>query len=116
MWQEGLSTLFRMGRGQQPYNKEAAERALARIAEIAAQLPPLWPPGSAASNPASRYASSPKVWETKADFDARLARLPTVVAENRAKAATGAEGAREAFQAVNTYCDSCHDVYRIRVR
>jgi cytochrome c556 len=116
MWREGLSALNRMGRGQEPYNRDLAERSLARVGEIARQLPPLWPAGSAGENAASRYASSPKVWENKADFDRRLAGLPTVIAENRGKALTGPEGARAAFETVNNYCDSCHEVYRVRVR
>lgn len=116
MWREGLSPINRMVRGQEPYDKGAVERSFARLTEIAAQLQPLWPPGSMVANPTTRYTSSPKVWENKADFDARLARLQTVVADNRARAATDLDGAKAAFDNVNNYCNGCHEVYQVRNR
>jgi cytochrome c556 len=116
MWVEGISTLLRMGRGQEPYDAGKADRALARVTELAQQIQPLWPAGSMVEKPTTQFASSPKVWETKGDFDARLARLTSVVAENREKAMSGPQGALTAFRAVNTYCDSCHEQYRMKMR
>jgi cytochrome c556 len=113
---EVLRPVTRIARGESPFNREVVEKSFDEAFEIARKLPPLWPPDSAPKNPTERYYSSPKIWENKADFDARMAKLPGVIAENRAKAVSGLDGLKAANQAIDDACDSCHERYRVRNR
>jgi cytochrome c556 len=46
MWKDGFAAPYRMWKGREPFDEGKAEAGLAKMAEIAAQLPPLWPPNS----------------------------------------------------------------------
>ena len=46
MWSEAFSVPFRMSRGQEPFDTTRVESSLAKMSDIVAQLPPLWPPTS----------------------------------------------------------------------
>ena len=116
IWREGLRPVALIARGENPFDQAVVEKSFANMSEIAKKLPPLWPPNSVSNNPEARYSSSPKVWENKKDFDAQLAKLPSVIAANREKAMSGPEGAKAAFKTVDDTCNACHDVYRLRIR
>ena len=56
---------------------------------------------------------APKIWMTKADFDAKAAEFGKVVAENHEKAKGSLEGLRVAIPAIGNVCDGCHKDYRL---
>src|SRR5262249_37210639 len=56
---------------------------------------------------------APKIWMTKADFDAKAAEFGKAVAENRDKAKTSVDGLRAAIPQVGNACDNCHKDYRL---
>ena len=70
MWKDGLAGPYRMANGREPFDQAKAEAGLAKMSEIAAKLPPLWPPNSKAVAPLPKYWSSSKIWDNKPDFDA----------------------------------------------
>jgi cytochrome c556 len=116
LWREGLRPVALMNRGEAPFDRDVVERSFSNMTEIAGKLPPLWPPNSVPKDPTARYYSSPKIWENKADFDARLAKLASVIAENRPLAVKDLAGAKSAFEAINQTCDGCHERYQARNR
>jgi cytochrome c556 len=116
LWREGLRPVARMARGEEPYNPEIVEKSYSRMSEIAARLPPLWPANSVPKNPTTRYSSSPKIWENKADFDALLAKMTSAIGETRKTAVSGPDGGKAAYQAVDQTCNTCHDRYQVRNR
>ncbi|MDP2356920.1 MAG: cytochrome c, partial [Beijerinckiaceae bacterium] len=61
-----------------------------------------------------RYASSPKVWENKADFERKLLESQSSLAGARAQSASGLEGLKAAWPQVDIACSACHESYRIR--
>jgi len=76
MWQDAFSVPYKMSRGQEPFDQAKVEASLEKMSGIASQLPPLWPPNSKPpANPDSKYSSSLKIWKSKPDFEAKLARL-----------------------------------------
>ena len=114
MWRDGFSSPFRMVRGQEPYDAAKVGAGFDKMAEIATKVAPLWPANSRPTNPTTDYYSSAKVWQTKSDFDARLAKFAKDVADNRAKATTNLDGLKAAFEVVNKNCDDCHEPYRVK--
>ncbi len=105
--QEQVRALTGMARGQVPFNAATAQAAFQRIAQNAQQIPGLFPPGSNRG----KTEALPTVWERKADFDARAAKL-----EQDAKAAeaglTDQAGLQAAVQRVGQNCGGCHESYR----
>jgi cytochrome c556 len=105
--QEQVRTLTGMARGQAPFNAAAAQAAFQRIEQNARQIPSLFPPGSHQG----KTDALPVVWERKADFDARAAKL-----EQDAKAVQGAitdqASLQPAIQRVGQNCGGCHETYR----
>lgn len=114
MWKEGFAGPYRMANGKQPFDRTKAEAGLAKMAEIVAHLPPLWPPDSKPpANPTSKYSSSTKIWDNKPDFDAKLAKLTKSIAEHKGKV-KDADGLKSAVREINQTCDNCHDSYQVR--
>jgi cytochrome c556 len=105
--QEQVRALTGMARGQAPFNAAAAQAALQRIAQNAQQIPALFPAGSHQG----KTAALPAIWERKADFDGRAAKL-----EQDAKAVqasiTDQTSLQAAIQRVGQNCAGCHEPYR----
>ena len=80
--------LNRMVRGQAPYDQAKVDAAFEQIVSSAKKIPTLFPdnakPGAKTSaSPEDKYSASPKVWENKADFEAKNADLVKVVSSVR---------------------------------
>lgn len=102
-----------MIKGEQPYNQATVDAAFAQMAAAVEKLPSLYVESTKGAPPSGRFGVSPKMWENKADFDAKIAAYGAAVAANKGKA-TSLEGLKEAHTAVVETCQSCHDSYRVR--
>jgi len=103
-----------MVRGQAPYDQAKVDDAFAKLAETAAKLPSIFPEsskGKVAAN--SNYYASDKVWENKADVEARIAKLAKDVADLRAKVRS-LDSLKAAYPTLNQNCNDCHRQYRAR--
>jgi cytochrome c556 len=100
--------LSQMARGRVPFDAAKADAAFAQFADTAAKLPGLFPDNSKTGD----TKASPKVWQTRADFDAKVADFAKVVAENRPKVKT-LDGVKASLPVVGKSCDNCHDTYRL---
>lgn len=102
-----------MIRGQTPFDAAKVDAAFAQWAETARKLPGLFPDNSKTGEK-TRAAS--KIWEAKADFDAKAAAFGKAVAENRDKGKASLEGLKAAMAPVGKACDNCHEDYRLSQR
>jgi cytochrome c556 len=105
--QEQMRLLTGMARGQTPFDAARAQAAFQTIERNAEQTPALFPQGSHQG----KTAALPVIWERKADFDARSAKLA-----QDAKAAqsriTDQAGLQTVIQSVGQSCGGCHETYR----
>lgn len=99
-----------MIRGQAPFDAAKVDAAFAQWADTAQKLPGLFPDNSKTGQ---KTRAAPKIWETKADFDAKSAAFGKAVAENRDKAKASVDGLKVAIGAVGKACDNCHEDYRL---
>ena len=114
MWKDGMAAPFRMSKGREPFDQQKAEAGFAKMEEIVVQLPPLWPPNSKPPvKPDTKYSSSPKIWDNKPDFDAKLAKLTQTIKDSRGKA-KNPESLQTIVNNVNDACNSCHESYQVR--
>ena len=112
MWKDGFRSPYMMANGKEPFDRAKAEAGLAKMAEIATQLSPLWPPDSKPVPPLPKYSSSSKIWDNKPDFDAKLAALTKAIADNRGKA-KDVDSVKGVVRDINQRCDNCHDSYQV---
>lgn len=106
-------TLNKMARGEIPYDQAKVDEAFAKLKEAAPKLAPLYVETAKGQAPDADYYASDKVWQNKADFDARLAKLVKDINENAPKA-TSLDGLKQARAAIVETCNSCHETYRVK--
>jgi cytochrome c556 len=110
---DGAKVLVAMMRGTSPYDASKVDPVFDQWAETAKKLPGLFPPDSKTGQ---KTRAAPKIWEAKADFDAKAAAFGKAVADNRDKAKSSLDGLKAAVTVVGKACDNCHDDYRLSQR
>jgi len=107
---DGARVAIAMTRGSEPFSAAKVDAAFAQWAETAQKLPGLFPDNSKTGG---NTRASPKVWQTKADFDAKAAEFGKAVADNREKAKASVDGLKAAIPVIGKTCDNCHADYRL---
>jgi cytochrome c556 len=115
MQDNGYSPLRDMAQGKRAFDNVAVQQAYSVMRTGLDKVTGLWPPKSP-SSPETRFGSSPKVWENKADFEARLNQARKIVAATQSQAETGIEGVKAALSQLDKGCGGCHEDYRVRQR
>jgi cytochrome c556 len=99
-----------MLKGDAPFDLTKAKAALASFEEAGEKAPALFPDNSKTGGDT---AALPKIWEDKADFDARLAKIAA-----DAKAAQGTvtdlDSFKSAWATIGKQCGGCHELYRAK--
>ena len=108
--EENAVIVVQMMRGQAPFDAAKVDAAFAQWADTAQKLPALFPDNSKSGQ---KTRAAPKIWTTKADFDAKAAAFGKVVADNRDKAKGSLDDLRAAIPAIGNACDACHKDYRL---
>lgn len=107
---EDLRLLSKMSKGEVPLDAAKASAAYAGMEESYKKAQSLFPEDSKTGE---KTRASPKIWENRADFDAKMAAFIKVAADAKAKA-TNEAGFKEIHPAVVKACDTCHQDYRLR--
>ena len=74
-----------MVKGEKPYDQATVDAALTQFEDTAKKLPTLFPDSTKGMKPEGDYSASPKVWEDKAGFAAKIASFAKAVTEAKAK-------------------------------
>src|ERR1700732_2419609 len=72
-------------KGEKPYDQATVDAALAQFDDTAKKLPTLFPDSTKGLKPEGDYSTSPKVWENKADFDAKIVSFAKAVTDAKGK-------------------------------
>jgi cytochrome c556 len=104
--------LTKIASGEEPFDAAKVNAAFAQWAETAQKLPNLFPDSSKTGG---RTRAAPKVWETRSDFESKVAQFAKVVADNRDRA-NNVDELKVALGAVGNTCDGCHEHYRLSSR
>jgi cytochrome c556 len=105
---EGALNLVKMVRGQNPFDQEKVNAAFEQWVDTAKKLPDLFPTPPA---PGENTRALPKIWESKADFEAKIAGFGKAVSGNKDKA-TSLDELKLVFPRINDSCNACHELYR----
>ncbi len=102
-------TMVQTIRGQLPFDAGKVDAAFVQWADTAQKLPGLFPDNSKTGQ---KTRATPKIWQTKSDFDAKAAEFGKAVADNRDKGKASLDGLKAAIGTVGKACDNCHEDYR----
>ena len=98
---------------KKPYDQATVDEAFAALVETTKRLLSLFPDTAKGQSEKGQYFSSPKVWENKADFEARFIQFTKDVTEY-APEAKSLEALKVSYPAIRKNCDGCHEVYRLK--
>ena len=96
-------------KGEEPFDLAKAQAIFANYQKASTDFGKLFPDSSKAGD----TAALPAVWENKADFDAKLAKLGADAKDAAAKVKDEASF-KAAFPEVMKNCGGCHQTYRKR--
>jgi cytochrome c556 len=105
-----LADVGKMAKGEAPFDLAKVQAGLKAIEETSKAQLPLFPESSKAG---SETTASPKIWENKADFDARYTALAAAAQAAESKI-TDEASFKATFPTVTKNCGACHELYRVR--
>ena len=100
-------------KGEKPYDQATIDAALAQFEDTAKKLPALFPDSAKGLKPDGDFSASPKIWEDKAGFAAKIASFAAAVSEAKAKI-KDADTLKANFPAVGKECGGCHEGFRLK--
>ncbi len=105
-----LSPMFK---GDKPYDQAAVDAALGQLDDTAKKLPTMFPASVKDAKWEGDFGPSPKIWEDKAGFDAKIASFAKVVTEAKAKV-KDLDSLKATFPAIGKECGGCHETFRVK--
>jgi cytochrome c556 len=105
--------MIAMVKGEKPYDQAAVDEALKQLDDTARKLPTMFPESVKGVKTDGDYSASPKIWEDKAGFEAKIADFAKVVADARAKI-KDLDSLKVAAPAIGKACGNCHETFRIK--
>jgi cytochrome c556 len=100
----------KMNKGEAPFDKAKVMEDLRKITDSAKTLPALYPDNSKTGG---ETAALPKIWEAKADFDARYTKL-SQEADAAMSKITDEASFKANYTELNKNCSGCHELYRAK--
>ena len=107
------AVLAPMFKGEKPYDQAAVDEALKQLDDTAKKLPTMFPESTKGMKAEGDYSASPKIWEDKAGFDAKIADFAKVVSEAKAKI-KDADSLKANFPGIGKACGGCHETFRVK--
>ena len=105
-----MGALAASAKGEKPYDAEVVKTSLGTIGETIKVFPTYFPVGSENDD----KGASPKIWENKADFEAKAAKLSADAGELLAQLPADQAAVGAALQTLGKDCSGCHESYRIK--
>ena len=107
--------ILKMVKGEIPYDQKAIDAAIAQLEESVPTIAKVFETNPKEDVVNATYGSSQKIWQNKADFDAKT---PPV-----AKAITDVKGTikdvaslKVAYDTIQAKCADCHETYRLKLK
>ncbi|MEH2510007.1 cytochrome c556 [Nitrobacteraceae bacterium AZCC 1564] len=102
-----------MVKGEKPYDHAAVTAALAQLDDTAKKLPTLYPESLKGAKAEGDYSPSPKIWENKSDFEAKIASFAKAVTEARAQV-KDLDSLKANLPTIGKACSGCHETFRVK--
>jgi cytochrome c556 len=107
------AVLSPMVKGEKPYDQAAVDEALKQFDDTAKKLPTMFPESTKGLKAEGDFSSSPKIWEDKAGFSAKIASFAKAVTEAKGKI-KDLDSLKANVPAIGKECGSCHETFRLK--
>ena len=108
-----MGSLAPMVKGEKPYDQAIVDTALTQLNDTAKKLPAMFPDSIKGLKIEGDYSSSPKVWEDKAGFAAKIESFAKVATEAKAKI-KDLDSLKATVPAIGKECSGCHETFRLK--
>ena len=105
-----IGGLAAIAKGQKPYDAEVVKTSLSTVSATIKLFPTYFPPGSENDD----KVASPKIWENKADFEAKAAKLGADAEALLAQLPADQAAVGAALGTLGENCGACHGAYRLK--
>jgi cytochrome c556 len=105
--------LNKMVKGETPFDKAAADAALKALADDVAKIPTVFMTNPKEDVVDATFGASQKIWQNKADFDAKVPPVAKAIADAKF---TDAASLKVAYDAIQAKCTDCHETYRVKLK
>lgn len=105
-----MGALAAIAKGQKEYDAGVVKTSLTTIKETVTVFPTFFPAGSEKDDD----AASPKIWENKADFEAKAAKLASDADALLAQLPADQAAVGAAVGNLGKDCAACHESYRLK--
>ena len=105
-----LSPMFK---GEKPYDQAAVDTALNQFEDTARKLPAMFPASIKDAKWEGDFSPSPKLWEDKAGYDAKVASFAKAVTEAKSKI-KDLDSLKAIFPGIGKECGGCHETFRLK--
>ncbi len=93
--------------------RATVDAALAQFEDTVKKFPTLFPETLKGQKWEGEYSASPKIWDDRAGFEAKVASFGKAVAEAKAKI-KDLDSLKANFPGITRECGSCHETYRVK--
>jgi cytochrome c556 len=105
--------VLKMVKGETPFDKAAADAALKALADDVVKIPTVFTTNPKEDVKDATFGASQKIWQNKADFDAKVPPVSKAIADAKF---TDAASLKVAYDAIQAKCSGCHDDYRVKLK
>jgi cytochrome c556 len=110
---KALGGMIAMVKGEKPYDQATVDASFAVVEETAKKLPTLFPDSIKGVKVEGDYSASPKVWDDKAGFTAKIQSFAKVVADAKGKI-KDLDSLKSTAPAIGKECGGCHETFRLK--
>jgi cytochrome c556 len=105
--------VLKMVKGETPFDKAAADAALKALSDDVAKIPTVFTTNPKQDVVDATFGASQKIWQNKADFDAKVPPVTKAIADAKF---TDAASLKVAYDGIQAKCTSCHDDFRVKLK
>ena len=110
---KNAGALAAMVKGEKPYDQATVDAAVAQFEDTVKKFPTLFPESIKGQKFEGDFSPSPKVWEDKAGFEAKVASFGKAVAEAKPKI-KDIDSLKANFSGITKECGGCHETFRLK--
>jgi cytochrome c556 len=109
------NVIGKMVKGDIPYDQKAVDTALADLETDVTKIANVFATDPKGHVKDATYASSPKIWQNKADFDSKIPPVAKAIADFKGKV-KNLDQLKVAYTTINDRCGGCHETYRVKLK
>ncbi len=107
--------LGKMVKGETPYDQAAVDAALKDLGADVPKIPTVFTPNPKEDVVNATYGALPKIWQNKADFDAKVPPVSKTIMDVSGTVKDAAS-LKVAFDSIQEKCTGCHETYRVKLK